>query len=293
MKILIVGATGMLGAPVARQLQADGHDVRILSRNVEKARAQFDDSFEIVYGDVEQAKTLHNAMMGCEGVHISLSGGPTPDAYDRIEHQGTANVVQVAATLGVQYVTYLSGFSVNETNRSKNYATNAKFMAETAVKNSGIPYTIFRATWFMESLPLFIQNGRATLVGKQETPLSWVAVQDYAYMVSRAYQTLAASNQTLYIYGPERISMETAVKQYHAACHPEASITQMPPWMLLLMGKLARNAKMKDIAIFMKYMEQVQEVGGADEANKLLGKPTTTLADWLQQQSVERKNVFV
>ena len=285
MKILIVGATGMLGKPVARQLQAAGHTIRILSRNVEKAKMKFDDSFEVVYGDVEQPATLHAAIAGCDGVHISLAGGPTPESYDRIEHRGTANVVQVAAKLGVQYVTYLSGFSVNETNRQKNYQTNAKFLAETAVKNSGIPYTIFRATWFMESLPLFIQNGRAIIVGKQENLLHWVAVQDYAQMVATAYTTLGAMNKTLYIFGPEGISMTDAVKQYQTTLRPDVSFSKSPSWLISLMAKMTRSAELKDIAVFMKYMEQIKEVGSPEEANDLLGKPETTFADWLTQQS--------
>ena len=284
MKILVIGATGMLGEPVARQLQAAGHTIRILSRNVEKAKMKFDDSFEVVYGDVEQPATLHSAIAGCDGVHISLAGGPTPESYDRIEHRGTANVVQVAAKLGVQYITYLSGFSVNETNRQKNYQTNAKFMAETAVKNSGIPYTIFRATWFMESLPFFIQNGRAIIVGKQETPLHWVAVQDYAQMVATAYATMNATNKTLYIYGPEAISMTDAVKQYHTMLRPDVSFSQSPTWLISLLAKMTRSAELKDIAIFMKYMEQIKEVGSPEEANDLLGKPETTFAEWLTQQ---------
>ena len=54
-KILILGGTGLLGAPVARRLQADGFEVRLLARDREKARAMFDESFEIVAGDLFEA----------------------------------------------------------------------------------------------------------------------------------------------------------------------------------------------------------------------------------------------
>ena len=39
--ILILGGTGLLGAPVARRLQADGFPVRLLARDPDKARAIF------------------------------------------------------------------------------------------------------------------------------------------------------------------------------------------------------------------------------------------------------------
>jgi nucleoside-diphosphate-sugar epimerase len=36
--ILVVGGTGMLGEQVARQLHRDGFEVRVLARDVERAR---------------------------------------------------------------------------------------------------------------------------------------------------------------------------------------------------------------------------------------------------------------
>lgn len=291
MKILIVGATGMLGEPVARQLQADGHAVRLLSRNVAKAQTKFGERFEVVYGDVAQPETLRKALAGCDGVHINLAGGPTPEEYDRIEHRGTAQVAQVAAELGLKRISYLSGFSVSEAHLGEEYATDAKLMGETAVKASGIPYTIFRATWFMESFPLFIQNKRIVAIGKQAVPLHWLAAQDYARMVSKSYQIPEAANKTLYMYGPEAISMVDAIKQYQATVRPDLTFSQMPIWLLSLMGSLSRSAEMKDIAYFMKYTEQAREVGSADEANKLLGKPTTTLSEWCQVQISEAQLV--
>jgi NADP-dependent 3-hydroxy acid dehydrogenase YdfG len=42
--ILVVGATSMLGEPVARQLDADGYKVCILTRSPEKAKTKFGDS---------------------------------------------------------------------------------------------------------------------------------------------------------------------------------------------------------------------------------------------------------
>ena len=40
--ILVVGATGMLGEPVARRLAADGHKVRVMSRNLSRAQSLFE-----------------------------------------------------------------------------------------------------------------------------------------------------------------------------------------------------------------------------------------------------------
>ena len=38
-KVLVVGATGMLGRPVVERLSADGYGVRVLTRDHESARS--------------------------------------------------------------------------------------------------------------------------------------------------------------------------------------------------------------------------------------------------------------
>jgi len=287
MKILVIGATGMLGEPVARQLQADGNDVSLLVRNIEKAQAKFGSEFTLVPGDVEQPDSLRRSLAGMDGVHINLSGGPKPEDYERIEHKGTANVAKTAAEAGLQRITYLSGYSVNETNQAKNYQTAAKFGAETAVKASGAPYTIYRATWFMESLALFILNNRATIIGNPKAPLHWLTAQDYAQMVSKTYRTPESANKTLYLYGPEAHTFADAIKQYQAVVRPDTKLSKIPLWLLSFLAGITRSASLKNEAQFMKYMEQVQETGSPDEANTLLGMPMTTLSEWCQAQLTE------
>jgi uncharacterized protein YbjT (DUF2867 family) len=281
--ILVVGATGKLGEPVARRLQQDGYTVRVLTRTPAQAQAKFGDAFEVIPGDVENSATLEAALAGCYGVHINLSGGPRPEDYDRIEHRGTANVAQAAAKTGVQRVTYISGTSVRQEN-TWFYMTRAKFQAEEAIKNSGVPYTIFRPSWFMESLPLFVRNGRASIIGRQPAPAHWVAAADYARMVSNAYQTPAAENKTLYVYGPEAIKMLDALKAYCAIAQPDIKASSMPVWLVSLIATLTRNEELKDVTRLMAYFEKFTEDCDPTEANTLLGAPTTTLQQWCKPQ---------
>ena len=90
--ILVVGGTGMLGEPVARRLRADGYQVRIFTRNVEKARAKFGAEYEVAAGDVEDQPSLLAALQGCQAVHINLDGGLDPD----LERRGAENVARAA-----------------------------------------------------------------------------------------------------------------------------------------------------------------------------------------------------
>ncbi|HNE03654.1 MAG TPA: NmrA family NAD(P)-binding protein, partial [Anaerolineales bacterium] len=81
--ILVIGGTGMLGKPVAQQLKADGFNVRLLVRNPEKAKKLLGEGYELMQGDMDNESSLRTALIGVDGVHISLKGGPTEADFER------------------------------------------------------------------------------------------------------------------------------------------------------------------------------------------------------------------
>jgi len=254
-KILVIGAAGRLGAPVAKRLKADGFEVQEMNH------------------DAEKAHQLESALEGCYGVHLNLRG--------EIEQQVAELVAQIAPGKGVQRISYISGATVREENRWFPMIDH-KFLAEKAIRESGVAYTIFKPMWFMESLPQFVQDGRATIFGKQPHPYHWVAAEDYARMVSTAFQSDEAANKEFYIHGPETISMNDALAQYIATAHPEIEkVGNMPFWMAKLLAAMTKSDELKSAAAMMAYFEKVGEEGDPAEANRILGAPQTTLKGWL------------
>jgi uncharacterized protein YbjT (DUF2867 family) len=278
--ILVIGGTGMLGEPVARRLQADGHQVRILSRVPDKARARFGTEFEIVKGDVDELTSLVAAMRGCQGVHLNLQGGFD---YD-LERRGAENVSRVAVGSGVQRITYTSGGSVCEANCW--YAgTRAKFQAETALQACGVPYTIFRDNYFMETLHNFVRGRLALHIGKHPTPYSWIAADDYARMVAKAYTLPEAANKVLYVCGPEALTMRQALQIFCRVAHPEARLVHLSIRTATIIAKLGKRHELQAALPFFRYCEVVKFQEYPAEANALLGAPTTTLEMWSRQQA--------
>ncbi len=278
--ILVIGGTGMLGKPVAQQLKADGFNVRLLARNPEKAQKLVSVGYEIVKGDVENAAALKEAMTGVDGVHISLKGGPSEADFDRMDHLATRDIANAAKELGVGRVTLLSAYAVSE-EKADSPEKRSKLKGEVALKATGVPYTIFRATWFMETLPLFIQGKSISLIGNQIHPLHWIAAEDYARMVSKSYQTDETLNKELYIFGPEAYTMGDAMKIY--AEYASLKVAPMSTQMLAVLGALTFNTEWKGMAVLMKHYENWGEDGSPDEANRLLGAPTTTLKEWCEK----------
>jgi uncharacterized protein YbjT (DUF2867 family) len=278
--ILVIGATGMLGKPVAKQLLKDGFHVRVLARNPQRAQQILGDGFDIHAGDVANSTSLRTALKDVDGVHISLKGGPSEAEFERMDHHATRDIAQLAKESETPRITLLSAYAVHP-DKADTPESRAKSRGEQALKASNVPYTIFRASWFMETLPLFKQGKTISLIGNQIHPLHWVAAEDYARMVSQSYKSDETLNKELYIFGPEAYTMGEAMKIY--AEHTGLKVTSISTTMLSVLGTLTFNTEWKSMAVLMKHYERWGEDGLAEEANRLLGATKITIREWCEK----------
>ena len=276
--ILVVGGTGMLGAPVVAQLLRDGFHVRVLSRNPRHAAARLGEKVEIVQGDAARPEDVQRAALDCTGVHVSLSG--------EVEAAGVQNAVRAAQTAGSERITYLSGATVKPEN-AWFPQTRRKLEAENEIRNSGLVYTIFRPTWFLESLSLYVRGKRAFVFGKQRRPFHFVAAQDFARMVSLAHQRLeGTADRAFVVHGPEPLRFHDALRRYCRVCHPEVrKIATIPYWLARMLSRLRRSPEMRAAADLMAYLERVGEGEDADGTRRVFGLPKTTFEEWLHEQA--------
>jgi uncharacterized protein YbjT (DUF2867 family) len=86
-RILVIGATGLIGTPVAQRLLAEGHQVRLLVRDTARASPRLGGGFEYVEGSVTDTEAVDRAVQGMDGVHVSL-GVEDPAQLEPVEHRG-------------------------------------------------------------------------------------------------------------------------------------------------------------------------------------------------------------
>ena len=102
-------------------------------------------------------------------------------------------------------------------------------------------------------------------------------------MISKAFQTQEAVGKRLYVYGPEAMTMSAAILRYCNVLHPEVTkVSSMPIWLAKLIGTLTKNEGMKFAANLMGYFNKTAEAGDSSEADRILGKPETTLEEWIE-----------
>jgi len=283
--ILVVGATGLLGAPVARALREHGYAVRLLVRDLDRARRRFGDDFEYAPGSVTDEGDVDRAVAGCGAVHISLAAERRDD-LDAIEHRGTAAVAAAAARHGLRRISHLTGSLVPERYGRPIAEHRAKRAAEDAIRASGVPFTLFRPTYFTDTLPRHVQGRVAVLFGRGRRLLHPVTAGDYARMVVRALASPAAEGRELYVHGPEPMTLAEALRLYCAALPRRTPVVRVPIRVMATIDRAVLGGRLSGALEVMALLERLGECGDPGPANALLGAPTTTVRQWCEQRSV-------
>jgi dihydroflavonol-4-reductase len=152
-EVLVTGATGFVGAAVARKLIASGKSVRFLHRAGSDTRNIEGLPGVRVVGDLGDAVSLKRAVAGCEAVfHVAADYRlwvPRPEEIYRINVEGSVALIRAAMEAGVTRVVYCSSVAVlgiNKDGTPSDEATpvsladmighykRSKFLAEEAVK---------------------------------------------------------------------------------------------------------------------------------------------------------------
>ncbi len=115
MKVLVTGATGFVGANVARSLEASGHSVRALVRPGSSTLNLKDTGFETVPGDIRDRESVSRGLRGCDGV-VHCAAAYTFWARDAgviydVNVSGTRVVLEEALKAGVGRCVYTSTVS--------------------------------------------------------------------------------------------------------------------------------------------------------------------------------------
>ncbi len=276
-RTLVIGATGMLGRPVVRRLVREGFAVRALVRDRDRARAVLPRECEFVDGDVLETSSLAAAMEGVAAVYINLAAPRSPKRLD-VEKAGVPHVIEAAHAAGVKHLLKISFMGVPEA-AGLWWQIRHKAESEQAIIDSGIDYTIFHPTWFMESIALFRVGRRLVLPGVRPEPLWWIAGDDFARQVAAALERDTARNRCYVIQGPQPLAFPEAAKRFGLAWGPSPlSVIHVPSWLLGAMAPVVADARyMLDL---LKVTFETNTTFRAREAWDDLGTPTMTVEDY-------------
>lgn len=285
MYIAIIGATGMLGRPVAHELIRAGHQVRLVARDVAKTKQLFP-NVEVVSGDLRNKTSLADALRGADVVYLSLSIKQTEKQTDfHAEAEGLVNLLAVARQVGVGRIGYLSSLVMRYQgmNGFDWWVFRVKHEAVQLLKASGIPYSIFYPSNFMESLNGTQRLGRfVLLVGRSAVRPWYISAHDYGRQVARAFERAGHENQEYVIQGPEAMTQHEAANRFVAAYTGEKlSVLTAPPLLMQLGRPFSAQA---DYGWHItEALNKYPEPFDAEQTWDELGNPTTTMEIFAQE----------
>ena len=230
--IVVIGATGIVGGMITRQLLERGKEVRILVRRdspssqlvqqglATSAESLIEAGAQPVHGDLRDRASLDAAVDGVETVistaNSAMRGGA--DNPQSVDLKGNRNLIEAARDASVEDFVFISLLGADP-NHPAPYM-QAKAQSESALQESGMEYTILAPTAFMEVWPAMVvgmpalQGQPVTLVGEGRRRHSFISNRDVAAFAVAAVDHPAARNQYLAIGGPEPLSWRDVVATY-------------------------------------------------------------------------------
>ena len=153
-------------------------------------------------------------------VHLIGIGRETPKStFEEINVNLTKNVIKTCKNTGIKKIIYISGLGVSKNNTSNYFAS--KYRAERQIINSGLDYTIFRASYIIgktdhltKSISKQMKKGTIIIPGSGRYRLQPIFVEDVAKIILEAILEKKFSNKILDLVGPRKISFEDFVKLF-------------------------------------------------------------------------------
>jgi uncharacterized protein YbjT (DUF2867 family) len=227
MKITVIGASGLIGTKVAGLLAADGHEVVAASRGSGV--------------DVLTGQGLGEALAGADAI-VDVTNSPSFEDGPVLEFftKASTNVVAAAKNAGVGHYVVLSIVGVDGLTHSG--YMRAKVAQEKVLTESGMPYTIVRATQFAEFTEAI--TGSMTVGDEVHVPdalIQPIPADKVASDVARA-AVAGPLNGVVNIGGPQKIPFEQMARESLSRRGDDAKTVVVDPEATYFGTPLQRNS---------------------------------------------------
>ena len=143
MKVLVAGATGYVGGRLVQRLLDEGHEVRVLARDRDRALGRpWGSRVEVAQGDLQRPDTLAGDFDGVDVAYYLVHSEERGPDRDRAEREVARNFV--AAGQGLRQVIYLGVISPDDDTPDRSSHLSGRLEVGRILRD-GLPTTEFRA----------------------------------------------------------------------------------------------------------------------------------------------------
>lgn len=209
MKLVVLGGSGLIGTKVVAKLRELGHEAVAASPR---------SGVNAVTGE-----GLAAALTGAKVV-VDVSNSPSfaDDEVMKFFKTSTTNLLAACKEAGVRHLVALSVVGTDRIPESG--YMRAKEAQESLIKSGGVPYTILRATQFLEFVAAIAESNAEGEITRMPTALLQpIAAEDVASVVTE----LAVGdpqNKVIELGGPDAQPMDEWIRRYFAATNDKRQV---------------------------------------------------------------------
>lgn len=267
-RILVTGASGLLGSALLRRLQSQGAVVRLLLRRPNATLAA-DANLEVIYGDLGNPEIVDRAVRGSDLVyHVGAAMGGSRASFEAGTIHGTRNIVEACVRHGVKRLVYVSsvilldyaghkpGTPVDESwplepqASARGFYTQAKLEAEQIVINAmrehQLPAVVIRpGQIFGRGSEKFAPagtiglGGRWIVVGNGTLPLPLVYIEDVVDSLLIAAEKEGVCGSIFHIVDPNDVVTQNEYIDTCRKLNGKLKVTYVSPSVLMTVAWLA------------------------------------------------------
>ncbi|MCH2406901.1 MAG: NAD(P)H-binding protein [Candidatus Nitrosopelagicus sp.] len=216
-RIVVVGASGFVGKNLRKFLHELNLDVLAISRkNFRKHASEVKiTSTNLLEPKLQSKLKNYDALIHLIGIGRQSS----KSTFEEINLNLTKNVIKACKNAGIKKIIFISGLGVSKSNQSDYFVS--KYKAEREIMNSGLDYTIFRASYIIgktdyltKALSKQMKNGIIVIPGSGKYRVQPIFVLDVAKIILEAVLEKKFSKKILDLVGPQKIRFEDFVKLF-------------------------------------------------------------------------------
>lgn len=284
MKVLVAGATGMLGREVVAALSKQGVDVRVLGRDAARLHALGVPDVKVA--DARHSKQLAgvcegvDAVFSCLGASVSLRLGAGWRGYRAVDVPANLNLVDEARRASVPRLVYVSAFVVPETAGLAYFAAHEAVAREVLATAGG---HVLRPTAFFSALGAYLdmaRRGPVAVFGDGRARSNPIDDRDLAAIAVAT--TLGGGPSEQSIGGPEILTRRQIGELAFDALGRPHRFRKIAPWMARAGATMAAPF----VPRLSQLMRFATEVSVRDLVAPQVG--TRRLGDWFRERAGAR-----
>jgi len=215
--IVVTGANGFVGKNLRNFLHKNKINVLGISRKFFRKHVS---EVKITSTNLLEPKLQTKLKNYDAMIHlIGIGSQSSKSTFEEINLNLTKNVIKACKNAGIKKIIFISGLGVSRSNKSDYFVS--KYKAEREIINSGLDYTIFRASYIIgktdyltKALSKQMKKGVIIIPGSGKYRLQPISVADVAKIILEAINEKKFSKKILDLVGPQKMSFEDFVKLF-------------------------------------------------------------------------------